>query len=68
MIDNTFCISILQQACGFEYTSKLQRMFQDIGVSKDLNDKFKAHLSKTGPLDCKYFLYKINTIALMILN
>lgn len=43
-----------QQACGFEYTSKLQRMFQDIGVSKDLNDKFKAHLANTGPLDCKY--------------
>ena len=28
-------------------------MFQDIGVSKDLNDKFKAHLANTGPLDCK---------------
>lgn len=48
-------ISKLKQACGFEYTSKLQRMFQDIGVSKDLNDKFKAHLANTGPLDCKYF-------------
>lgn len=33
-----------QQSCGFEYTSKLQRMFQDIGVSKDLNDLFKRHL------------------------
>ena len=28
-------ISKLKQACGFEYTSKLQRMFQDIGVSKE---------------------------------
>lgn len=46
-------ISKLKQACGFEYTSKLQRMFQDIGVSKDLNDKFKAHLANTEPLDCK---------------
>ena len=43
----------LQQACGFEYTSKLQRMFQDIGVSKDLNDKFKSHLTNTGALDCE---------------
>ncbi|ESO94254.1 hypothetical protein LOTGIDRAFT_215748 [Lottia gigantea] len=37
-------ISKLKQACGFEYTSKLQRMFQDIGVSKDLNEQFKKHL------------------------
>lgn len=34
-------ISKLKQACGFEYTSKLQRMFQDIGLSKDLNEKYK---------------------------
>ena len=47
----------LQQACGFEYTSKLQRMFQDIGVSKDLNDKFKSHLTNTGALDCKLSLF-----------
>lgn len=37
-------ISKLKQACGFEYTSKLQRMFLDIGVSKGLNDKYKEHL------------------------
>ncbi|EFA06626.2 cullin-1 [Tribolium castaneum] len=40
-------ISKLKQACGFEYTSKLQRMFQDIGVSKDLNEQFKSHLLKS---------------------
>jgi len=45
-------ISKLKQACGFEYTSKLQRMFQDIGVSKDLNEQFKKHLSNSEPLDC----------------
>ena len=44
----------LQQACGFEYTSKLQRMFQDIGVSKDLNEQFKKHLTNSEPLDCEY--------------
>ena len=48
-----FFFLLLQQACGFEYTSKLQRMFQDIGVSKDLNDKFKSHLTNTGALDCE---------------
>jgi len=41
-------ISKLKQSCGFEYTSKLQRMFQDIGVSKDLNEQFKEHLSRSG--------------------
>lgn len=35
-------ISKLKQACGFEYTSKLQRMFQDVNAySKMMNDKFR---------------------------
>lgn len=29
-------------------------MFQDIGVSKDLNEQFKKHLSNSEPLDCTY--------------
>ncbi|XP_077562806.1 cullin-1-like [Haemaphysalis longicornis] len=40
-------ISKLKQACGFEYTSKLQRMFQDIGVSKDLNEQFRKHMANS---------------------
>ncbi|XP_065332352.1 cullin-1 isoform X1 [Cloeon dipterum] len=40
-------ISKLKQACGFEYTSKLQRMFQDIGLSRDLNEQFRKHLMNT---------------------
>ncbi len=39
-------ISKLKQACGFEYTSKLQRMFQDIGLSKDLNEKYKNFMKE----------------------
>ena len=39
-------ISKLKQACGFEYTNKLQRMFQDVGVSKDLNTTFVKHLQE----------------------
>ena len=35
-------ISKLKEACGFEYTNKLQRMFQDILTSKDLNDNYKT--------------------------
>ncbi|KAH8374438.1 cullin homolog 1 [Drosophila serrata] len=38
-------ISKLKQTCGYEYTVKLQRMFQDIGVSKDLNSNFKEYLA-----------------------
>eukprot|EP00096_Caligus_rogercresseyi_P004166 TRINITY_DN1832_c0_g1_i2.p1 TRINITY_DN1832_c0_g1~~TRINITY_DN1832_c0_g1_i2.p1 ORF type:complete len:340 (-),score=77.05 TRINITY_DN1832_c0_g1_i2:645-1664(-) len=50
-------ISKLKQACGFEYTSKLQRMFQDIGVSKDLNEKFKTHLVNSNePLNIDFHI------------
>lgn len=34
-------ISKLKDACGFEYTSKLQRMFTDMSISKDLNAGYK---------------------------
>lgn len=37
-------ISGLKQACGFEYTSKLQRMFTDIALSADMNEKFKEQV------------------------
>ena len=39
----TSMISKLKEACGFEYTNKLQRMFQDMQISKDLNSGFKSH-------------------------
>merc|ERR1719462_757758 len=55
-------ISRLKQACGFEYTSKLQRMFQDIGVSKDLNDKFKKHLGNSGePMDIDFSIQVLSS-------
>lgn len=41
-------ISKLKAACGYEYTSKLQRMFTDMSLSRDLNEKFKAHLEASG--------------------
>lgn len=34
-------ISKLKEACGFEYTSKLQRMLTDMSLSKELNEQFK---------------------------
>jgi len=39
-------ISKLKDACGFEYTNKLQRMFTDMGLSKELNDHFKDSVLK----------------------
>jgi len=57
-----------QQACGFEYTSKLQRMFQDVGVSKDLNEQFKHHLQNTNVgandsmLHCRHQLLVVDAI------
>ncbi|KAK3954045.1 Cullin [Pseudoneurospora amorphoporcata] len=41
----TSMISKLKEACGFEYTNKLQRMFQDMQISKDLNAGFKEHVA-----------------------
>ncbi|GAA5973888.1 hypothetical protein JCM11641_001202 [Rhodosporidiobolus odoratus] len=40
-------IGKLKDACGFEYTSKLQRMFQDIQLCNDLNSAFKEKMHQT---------------------
>jgi cullin 1 len=42
----TSMISKLKEACGFEYTNKLQRMFQDVQISKDLNTSYKEWQDK----------------------
>ncbi|KDR84230.1 hypothetical protein GALMADRAFT_55074 [Galerina marginata CBS 339.88] len=42
-------ISKLKEACGFEYTNKLQRMFTGtsyMSLSKDLTDSFKERMSQ----------------------
>lgn len=38
-------INRLKQACGYEFTSKLHRMFTDMSVSTDLNNKFAAYVA-----------------------
>ncbi|KAH6634455.1 Cullin [Chaetomium sp. MPI-SDFR-AT-0129] len=52
----TSMISKLKEACGFEYTNKLQRMFQDMQISKDLNSGFREHVQAVGSkgLDSTY--------------
>jgi cullin 1 len=47
-------ISKLKAACGFDYTTKLQRMYHDMGISKDLNERFKQHLMKSEPLSVEF--------------
>ncbi|CAG0897301.1 unnamed protein product, partial [Darwinula stevensoni] len=55
-------ITKLKQACGFEYTSKLQRMFQDIGVSRDLNDQFRQHIDNSGePLEIDFSIQVLSS-------
>lgn len=50
-------ISKLKEACGYEYTSKLQRMHQDIVVvSRDQNSRFREQLEKDGD-SLNYDLY-----------
>ncbi|KAH8108737.1 Cullin-domain-containing protein [Phellopilus nigrolimitatus] len=41
----------LKEACGFEYTNKLQRMFTDMSLSKDLTDQFKEKMTLSHPED-----------------
>lgn len=43
----TSMISKLKDASGFEYTNKLQRMFQDMQTSKDLNNAYEEWRSQT---------------------
>ena len=37
-------ITRLKEACGFEYTNKLSKMFTDMSISKDLNQAFKERV------------------------
>lgn len=46
----TSMITKLKEACGFEYTNKLSRMFQDMGVSKDLEKAFLESLTERDSL------------------
>lgn len=58
----TSMIAKLKDACGFEYTNKLQRMFQDMQISKDLNSSYREWMSgldddvKKGAIDATYHI------------
>ncbi|KAL2312177.1 Cullin-1 [Schizosaccharomyces pombe] len=45
-------LSKLKEVCGFEYTSKLQRMFQDISLSQEITEAFwQLPQSRAGNID-----------------
>lgn len=39
-------INKLKQACGYEFTSKLSRMYTDVGLSQELSESFAKHLTE----------------------
>ncbi|PKI84553.1 ubiquitin ligase (cullin) of SCF [Malassezia vespertilionis] len=57
-------ISKLKGICGFEYTSKMQRMFTEVGLSKELNERFReAEAAKQNSA-----LHAIDFYALVLAN
>lgn len=47
-----------QQACGYEFTSKLHRMFTDMTVSEDLHNKFGKYINdQTVDLGINFSIY-----------
>lgn len=42
-------IASLREACGVEYVSRLQRMLQDVRLSKELNDMYREHSDPDAP-------------------
>ncbi|XP_041478352.1 cullin-2-like [Lytechinus variegatus] len=55
-------INKLKQACGYEFTNKLHRMFTDMGVSDDLNNKFARFCQeKETDLGINFSIYVLTT-------
>ncbi|EAU82739.1 ubiquitin-protein ligase [Coprinopsis cinerea okayama7 len=54
-------ISKLKEACGFEYTNKLQRMFTDMSLSKDLTDAFKERQQHAEDTDITFTVMVLGT-------
>ncbi|CAF4785797.1 unnamed protein product [Rotaria socialis] len=46
--DEKLIISELKQQCGSEYSSRLERMLQDVDVSTTLNDDYRTYCQKEG--------------------
>jgi cullin 1 len=67
----TSMITKLKEACGFEYTNKLSRMFQDMGVSKDLEKAFLESLTERdslGRISLQYQNLMIVDFSILVLS
>jgi hypothetical protein len=57
-------IFALQQACGYEFTNKLHRMFTDVSLSNDLNAKFTGVLKEESvDLGITFFIMVLQVTA-----
>jgi cullin 1 len=56
-------INRLKEACGFEYTHKLSKMFTDMSLSKDLNDKFKQAVNDSESKSVDFYIKILTTGA-----
>ncbi|XP_071958139.1 cullin-2-like [Antedon mediterranea] len=57
-------INRLKQACGYEFTNKLHRMFTDMTVSEDLNTKFTDYCKqKSTDLGINFSIYVLTAGA-----
>lgn len=55
-------ISKLSEICGYAFTSKMQRMFTDISVSKELLEDFKKNINGAQiPLDFNVLILTTGT-------
>ncbi|KAL1915654.1 uncharacterized protein VTP21DRAFT_6413 [Calcarisporiella thermophila] len=57
-------ISKLKEACGYDYTSKLQRMFNDMALSKELNDQFREQMQHThdpSEINVDFYIHVLGT-------
>lgn len=57
-------INQLTRACGFEYTTKLQRMLNDVPISRGLDNEYKNWRSSASddddPVDCNHQILTTN--------
>ncbi|KAG1867680.1 Cullin [Suillus subluteus] len=54
-------ISKLKEACGFEYIQKLQKMFTDISLSKNLTDEFNEHMQTHDEMNMNFSIMVLNS-------
>ncbi|KAJ3030639.1 hypothetical protein HDV00_008760 [Rhizophlyctis rosea] len=63
-------ISKLKEACGYEYTSKLARMFTDMGLSKHIETQFRLQMDREQHILRKFahILHTLHRALVTLLN